>query len=66
MRIEATVGVCIGPGQSLLPGERADVDNATASFLVSINKARLVPDEEAPAAVPEPEPKAGKKAGKKE
>jgi hypothetical protein len=67
MKVEAIVGVCIGVGHSLLPGECADVDKATAQFLVGINKVRLVPEvEAAPAqATPQPEIKAGKKAGKK-
>jgi hypothetical protein len=62
-KVKATRGVCIGPEKHLAVGETADVDTATAQFLVSINAVELVKDEpaavdEAPAADPPADPQA--------
>lgn len=69
MKVRALRGVCIGPGQHLLPGDEADVDNGTAVFLANIGAVERLPeppaaesDSKAPAA-PEPTPA---KPGKKE
>jgi hypothetical protein len=59
MKVVAQRGVCIGPSQHLLAGDEADVDKATAQFLVSIGAVREVP-EGAPAAASAA--KAGRKA----
>ncbi len=56
MKVQALRGVCIGPGQHLLPGDEADIDNGTAQFLLSIKAVEPVP--EAPA--PEPAPRGRK------
>jgi hypothetical protein len=50
MKVVALRGVCIGSEQHLLPGEEADVDKATAQFLVSIGAVQEVPSDAAPAA----------------
>lgn len=51
-------GVCIGPGKNLAPGETAELDAATAHFLVSIKAVEEF------VAAPEPETVAPAKAGK--
>jgi hypothetical protein len=65
MRVVALRGVCIGPGKHLAPGEDAEVDPATASFLKSI--AAVEDFKEPPQPAPESESvSAPAKSGKKE
>jgi hypothetical protein len=64
MKVVALRGVCIGPGQHLLPGDEADVDKATAVFLVSIRAVQEVPPApDAPADAPPVSKRAAKNRG---
>ena len=51
MRVKALRGVCVGPGQHLLPGDCVDLDAATVTFLKHIKAVEDVKCE------PKPEPK---------
>jgi hypothetical protein len=62
MKVVALRGVCIGPGQHLLAGDEADVDKATAQFLVSIRAVQEVPP--APDAPADAPPVVSKRAAK--
>ena len=63
MKVTALRGVCISPGQHLLPGDPpADLDDKTAQWLISIGAVLKAPDEPAP----EPPNASPAKAGKKE
>lgn len=73
MKVRALRGVCIGVDRHLKPGDIADVDAGTLTFLVGIRAVEVVPDEPKPKpteVVPD-EPKFTKptlpdKTGKKE
>lgn len=61
-------GVCVGPGKHLLPGDVADIDDATFSFLRNIGAVEAAPEDSVtPADVPaQPVTTAPARAGKKE
>jgi hypothetical protein len=50
-RVRAKRGVCIGPSRHLKPGEVADLDAGTVTFLVSIGAVEEIPEQ-----TPKPEP----------
>jgi hypothetical protein len=54
--VVALRGVCIGPGQHLLPGQRATLDAATYQFLHSIGAVQAAPPDPAPSPAPVPAP----------
>jgi hypothetical protein len=54
-KVKAKRGVCIGVEKNLAVGETAEVDQASAQFLVSIGAVELVQDEPAPATDPKPD-----------
>ncbi len=47
MKIRALRGVCVGVARHLKPGDTADLDAATVTFLTSIRAVEIVPDEPA-------------------
>ena len=62
MLVRALRGVCVGPERHLAAGERADVDDATAKFLIGIGAVEKSSDDP----VQDPKPKRPAKAGDKE
>jgi hypothetical protein len=61
VKVRALRGVCLGPGRDIVPPQVAEVDPATAKFLIGIG---AVEEVTAPAEPPKTE--APVKAGKKE